>query len=51
MIASSPVAVLAARSQSTTGRVVKSEEFELKGVPAQIIPTGLAVLARRMSIP
>jgi hypothetical protein len=34
-----------------TGRVVKSEEFELKGVPAQIIPKGLAVLARRMSIP
>jgi hypothetical protein len=32
-----------------TGRVLRADEFELKGQPADIIPKGMVVLARRMS--
>jgi hypothetical protein len=49
---STPVWFLSAQLVDVaTGRVVKSEEFELKGVPADIVPKGLAVLARRISAP
>lgn len=32
-----------------TGRVLRADEFELKGQPADIVPKGMVVLARRMS--
>jgi hypothetical protein len=33
----------------TSGKTLRSDQFELKGVPAQIIPEGMRVIARRMS--
>jgi hypothetical protein len=33
----------------TTGRAARVDQFEIKGAPQQMIPQGMAVVARRMS--
>lgn len=36
--------------EAATGRVMAAETLEMKGVPGEMVPTGIAVLARRLSL-
>lgn len=47
---STPVWFVDARLlDARTGRAVRADQFELKGIPGQIIPKGMVVVARRVS--